>query len=217
MRIITLTLLILLSGTLWAQKGKKKSPQKDSFLDTQWFLGFYGGINVSAATPSNAFFGYAPLNYEINEIEKTYDDYSIIGGQYGLIFKYYFLGFTISLKPGFNLYGFQHNTSTRWVDSNNSDNTLQVSYNHTTKLNYLEFPLTFQYDLQLIQASPQLKLPHSVQLLASDREYCGNHGNLNPCRHIIRSPPSPVCWLPGRRASTCKSISFRSPKLSHPA
>jgi len=156
MRLIILILSILLSGSLSAQKAKKKLPEKESFLNTQWFLGFYGGINLTKAAPSSAFYGYAPINYELNDVNKTYDDYSIIGGQYGLIIMYYFHGFTIGLKPGFNIYGFQHSTNANWTDSNNSNNTLQVRYNHTTKLSYLEFPMTVQYDLTKSKLRPYI-------------------------------------------------------------
>lgn len=147
MRTTILFILILFAGSLFAQNGKRKRPGQDSFLDTQWFLGFYGGTNLTTATPSGAFYGYSPLNYEVQEISKVYDDYSIIGGQYGLIFMYYFHGFTIGSRPGFNIYGYRHSTNATWMESENSDNTLRVDYTHTTKLNYLEFPLTVQYDI----------------------------------------------------------------------
>ena len=154
MRTIALIFLILISNSLWAQRAKKKPPKQEGFLDTQWFLGFYGGANLTSASPTSAFYGYAPLNYDLSAIGKTYEDYSIIGGQYGLIFMYYFNGFTIGSRPGFNIYGFEHRTTTQWTESENSNNTLEVSYQHTTNLNYLEFPLTLQYDLTRSKLRP---------------------------------------------------------------
>lgn len=147
MRFTLLIPFIIFVGNSYAQKRKKPKSGKESFLQTQWYLGFKGGANLSSATPTTAYFGYAPLNYNVSNIEKTYDDYSNYGGQYGLVFMFYTRGITVGFKPGFQTYGIQHKTSTTWTDSNDNTNTFEVSYDHTTKLNYLEFPLTIQYDL----------------------------------------------------------------------
>lgn len=147
MRFTLLIFFILLVGNSYAQKRKKPKSRKDPFLQTQWFLGFHGGGNLTSATPTSTYFGYSPLNYNVSSIKKTYDDYSNYGGQYGLVIMFYTRGITIGLKPGLHVYGIQHLTSTTWTDSNDNTNTFEASYNHTTKLNYLEFPLTIQYDL----------------------------------------------------------------------
>jgi hypothetical protein len=156
MRFALLISFILLVGNGYAQKRKRTAIRRDPFLQTQWYLGFYGGGNLSSATPTTAYFGYAPLNYNVSSIEKTYDDYSNFGGQYGLVFMFYTRGITVSLKPGFSVYGIQHFTTTTWTDSNDNSNTFEVSYNHTTKLNYLEFPLTIQYDLRRGKLRPYI-------------------------------------------------------------
>jgi hypothetical protein len=141
--ILTLSLFFIFSNVS-AQGGFGRA---NPFLKTQWYLGFFGGVNLAGTTSTTSFNGYSPINYNANEVEKTYNNFSNIKGQYGLVFMYYTSGFTIGIRPGIHIYGLEHNTSNTWQDSTNPDNTLEVNYTHNTQLNYMEFPLTLQYDL----------------------------------------------------------------------
>ena len=135
---------MVLTSTLWAQN---KNSYQDPFLKTQWYLGFFAGANLAKATPTTSYFGYEPLNYNLSDIEKTYTGLKKPGVQAGLVFMFYTSGFTIGLKPGIHTYEIEHITDVSWDDSTNPDNTLNISYKHNTNFNYLEFPLTVQYDL----------------------------------------------------------------------
>ncbi len=126
---------------------QKKRPSKDTFLDTQWYLGFFGGANLSKANPTASFFGYAPLNYNEGKIEKKYDNYTKPGFQAGLVFMFYAKGFTFGLKPGIHNYAFEYSRSANWAESTNADNALEIKYQHTTNFNYFEIPLSVQYDI----------------------------------------------------------------------
>ncbi len=140
-------LLIVLTSTVWAQKRKAPPSYKDPFLKSQWYLGFFAGGSLSKATPTTAYYGYEPLNYDVRVVGKTYTSFKKPGVQAGLVFMFYTKGFTIGLKPGIHTYEVEHITNANWNDSNNTGNTLEINYNHTTNFNYLEFPLTIQYDL----------------------------------------------------------------------
>ncbi len=146
MRIKLTLVLLVLTTTVWAQKRRNPS-YKDPFLKTQWYLGFFAGGNLSKATPSTAYYGYEPLNYEVRVIGKTYTGLKKAGAQAGLVFMFYTKGFTIGLKPGIHTYEIEHVTDVNWNDSNNPSYTLVINYNHITNFNYLELPLTVQYDL----------------------------------------------------------------------
>ncbi len=153
---LTLVLLVL-TTTLWAQK--RKSPSyKDPFFKTQWYLGFFAGGNLAKANPTASYYGYEPLNYNINSIEKEYTGFKKPGVQAGLVFMFYSKGFTIGLKPGIHTYQVEHITLANWSDSNNPINTLEISYKHTTNFNYIEFPLTVQYDLMKGKIRPYIGL-----------------------------------------------------------
>lgn len=146
MRYWFIALLFICSTSSWAQR-QGKPPNRDPFLSTQWYLGFFGGGNLSKATPSESYNGYAPLNYNVANIQKEYDNFPKLEGQYGLVFMFYTKGFTIASKPGFFNYSISHGTSANWVSTIDPNNTLEVKYNHETTFEYLEFPLTVQYDL----------------------------------------------------------------------
>ena len=144
MRFKLTILLIVLTTTVWAQS---KNSYRDPFLKTQWYLGFFAGGNLSKATPINSFYGYEPVNYNVASIEKSYTGLKKPGVQAGLVFMFYTSGFTIGLKPGIHTYEIEHFTNASWDDSTNPNNTLNISYQHNTNFNYVEFPLSVQYDL----------------------------------------------------------------------
>jgi hypothetical protein len=147
MRYLVALVFILTSSVLLAQSRNKSLAYKDPFLSTQWYLGFFAGGNLSSGKPTTSYYGYAPVNYSQTDSEKTYGGFSKLGGQGGLVFMFYTNGITIGFKPGIHSYTIEHATSTSWTDSADPDNSLQVSYNHESHFNYVEFPLSVQYDL----------------------------------------------------------------------
>ena len=153
MRFKLTMLLLVLTTTLWAQN---RNPYKDPFLKTQWYLGFFAGGNLSKATPTSSYYGYEPLNYDVASIEKSYTGLKKPGVQAGLVFMFYTNRFTIGLKPGIHTYEIEHTTTANWDDSTDPSNTLTISYQHNTNFNYLEFPLTVQYDLMTGKIRPYI-------------------------------------------------------------
>lgn len=147
MRYLLTIVLIFSFSSLFAQGKNKSLAYKDPFLSTQWYLGFFAGGNLASGKATTSYYGYAPLNYDVAIIEKTYSGFSNFGGQGGLVFMFYTNGITIGFKPGIHSYTIEHSTNTSWVDSSDPINSLQVDYNHATHFNYIEFPLTVQYDI----------------------------------------------------------------------
>ncbi len=166
MRFKLTLLLLIVSASVWAQKRKKPS-YKDPFLKTQWYLGFFAGGNLAKATPTASFYGYEPLNYTPDKLTKTYHGFKQLNAQAGLVFMFYTRGFSLGLKPGIHTYQTGHTTGSTWNDTNDNTNTLQINYNHLTKFNYLEFPLTVQYDLVKGKLRPFIGLGGYYGLLLS--------------------------------------------------
>ncbi len=164
MRFKLTILFIVLTTNLWAQN-RRNTSYRDPFLQTQWYLGFFAGGNLSKASPTNSFYGYEPLNYNVSSLEKEYTGLKKLGAQAGLVFMFYTKGFTIGLKPGIHTYQVEHITKANWEDSTNPGNTLTINYNHVTNFNYLEFPLTVQYDLLRGQIRPYIGLGSYYGLL----------------------------------------------------
>ena len=147
--------LICLSSIALAQG---RNAYLDPFLKTQWYLGFFGGGNLTGANPTQTFYGYSPLNYDVTDTEKSYNNFAHLGGQAGLVFMFYTKGITVGIKPGIHTYAFDYSTSANWVDTNNASNELEINYNHLTRFSYLEFPLTVQYDLMSEKIRPYVGL-----------------------------------------------------------
>jgi len=166
MRYVISLVLIFTLNPLLAQRNRS-IPRQNPFLQSQWYLGFFGGGNLAGGNATTAFNGYAPLNYNLSEIEKNYDNFSQLGGQAGLVFMYYSKGLTIGLKPGFHNYTTAYSTNAQWIDSANPSNTLDINYRHSTKFNYLEFPLTIHYDLLREKIRPYIGLGAYYGILLS--------------------------------------------------
>lgn len=194
MRLLLTVALFFIFSNVSAQSGFGRG---NPFLKTQWYLGFFGGGNIAGTTTKTSFSGYSPINYNNSEVEKTYNNYSNFRGQYGLVFMYYTQGFTIGLKPGMQIYGLEHSTSNTWVDSSNPDNTLVVDYKHNTQLNYLEFPLTVQYDLLQERLRPYIGLGGYYGLL------------LNATRTIERSGTDSASGSTGSFVNQGKTIGVK--------
>ena len=153
MRLKLTLMFIVLTTTVWAQN---RNSYRDPFLKTQWYLGFFAGGNLAKGTPTNSYYGYEALNYNLTTIEKSYTGLKKPGLQAGLVFMFYTSGFTIALKPGIHTYEIEHSTNANWDDSTDPSNTLHISYKHNTNFNYLEFPLTVQYDLMTGKIRPYI-------------------------------------------------------------
>ena len=164
---ILLMTLVLLSSGLLAQNrsGVPAKPNFDPFLRSQWYLGFRGGMNLTNPGVMNSYSALEPLNYDLAEIAKSYDGMNHPGGQAALIVTFYTRGFSISFEPGFMSNIFEHNTSVTWQDSQNPTNSLRVDYNHRTRLDYLEFPLSVKYDLLRGNIRPFIGVGASYGLL----------------------------------------------------
>ena len=202
MRYLVTIALILTFSNLFAQSKNKSLVYKNSFLSTQWYLGFFAGGNLSSGKVINSFAGYAPLNYAVSEREKSYNNFSKFGGQAGLVFLFSTNGITIGLKPGIHSYTIEHSTNANWQETTNPDNSLQVSYNHATHFNYVEFPLSVQYDLLREQIRPYIGLGAYYGIL------------LNATRTIERSGTDSASGSAGAFTNQPKTIGVKDLYIS---
>ena len=49
------------------------------------------------------YFIFSPLDYESENLQKTYDVFNLVGGQAGLDLSFYHKGFSIGLQPTFKI------------------------------------------------------------------------------------------------------------------
>lgn len=140
-------LAILLISLCLDSVAQVRRSNRNPFLKSQWYLGFYGGGNLSKSIPDNVYSVLTKLNQNQVETSKTHSGFTKIGSQAGLVFQYSTNGFNISINPGIQSINIQHTTATTWQDSTDPANTVSINYKHDTRLNYVEFPLSIHYDI----------------------------------------------------------------------
>ena len=92
----------------------KKAKQDDKFLNTQWWLGFRGGVNLTQAEPTTLFSAFSPINFSEEQNRKTYDDFKDLAGQAGLEITFYHKGFSFSLQPNYRRQRFSYSNEFFW-------------------------------------------------------------------------------------------------------
>ncbi len=147
-------LLVVYSPDLQAQKnrrnypggGQNRKPANQKFLETQWWLGFKWGANLTSAIPEQRFSAFSPTDG--NTGEKTYEDFKHLGVQAGIDATFYHKGFSFSFQPNYRRQRFAYNNSFNWTDSNDPTSTLDLHYDQDHNLDYLELPLIVKYDFR---------------------------------------------------------------------
>jgi len=166
-----ITLAFLWPQSSFAQNKPKKPKTKSRYGNTdtnQWWIGVRGGVNFSNANPQKS---YAVLSYTQNttdgDNEKKYNAFTLPGLQFGFSVSYEFLtGLSVNLIPLYSSYRFSYDNSFRWYHSDNQDKRVETSYNIETRLQYIELPLTFKYELTRGSFKPYIQAGGYYSFLA---------------------------------------------------
>lgn len=132
----------------------RKEKKDDKFLDTQWWLGFRGGANLTEAEPGDRFSAFSPINYSAEDNEKTYSSFEGLAGQAGIEVTFYHKGFSFSLQPNYRRQRFAYSNDLLWEDTDNVNSRLELRYEQDHQLDYIEIPLFIKYDLTKTKARP---------------------------------------------------------------
>ena len=132
-----------------ARKGKyaQRPDRKSEFLKTQWWLGFYGGTNIAQADPGQRYTGIVALNYDDSQNEKSYDDFTLPGGQAGVNITFFHRGFSFTFAPHYRAEKFAYSNSYLWESDENVLNTLSLEFKQEHTLQYVELPVFVKYDI----------------------------------------------------------------------
>ncbi len=141
------------------RKGKyaQRPDRKSDFLKTQWWLGFYGGGNMAMAVPGQRYSGIQALNYDNSINEKNYEGYSLPGGQAGINITFYHRGFSFTLAPHYRVEKFTYSNTYEWYSDENELNSIQLTYEQSHALQYVELPFLIRYDILAGQFRPFLQ------------------------------------------------------------
>ena len=175
-----MVLCLLIQVDTYAQKGRpnaKKANRKaknttDPFLETQWWLGFKIGGNLTNVTPGDRFTafssadGFAPETYD-----KEYESFNKFGALSGIDVTFYHKGFSISFQPNYRRQRFSYSNDFQWLDTQNANNTLTLNYVQDHNLDYIELPILVKYDILKTKIRPYVHAGfYYATLINADKE-----------------------------------------------
>lgn len=137
----------------------KSRNSKSPFEETQWWLGFRTGGNLTQASPGERFTAFSTTTQvEEGFYDKTYQNFNKLGAQAGLDVTFFHKGFSVSFQPNYRRQQFTYSNEYQWVDTDNAANTLELMYTQDHQLDYIEFPLSVKYDILQTQLRPFVHL-----------------------------------------------------------
>ena len=170
-------LIIIFVLSISQAMGQVNRRAGNPFMRSQWYLGFFGGVNFTKSTPDQIFTVLSQLQSQQTGTVKEHSGYTQMGAQAGLVFQYSSNGFNIAIKPGIHSVNIQHTSASQWIDSSNPDNFVEVMYTHDTRLNYFEFPLSFHYDILKGNIRPYVGLGAYYGILINASRTIGRSGS----------------------------------------
>jgi len=164
-RLLLLVLLLLVSNEGFSQFKKRKKSKgptygasyTERFLQTQWWLGFMVGTNLTQADPVNRYSVFSPTNYAPGMLDKEYQSFNKPGVQAGVEIAFYHRGFTIALQPNYRRQRFTYSNELAWEDPADPALRLELMYEQDHKLDYIDFPLLVRYDFTRTQVRPYIQ------------------------------------------------------------
>lgn len=126
---------------------RKKPTVLEAFLDTQWWLGMKTGLNLTEAVPQKRYAIFSPVNYEVDDLQKTYGQFNRIAMQAGLEVTFYHKGFSFSFQPNYNRQVFDYFNTYTWAHPELPEQSIELRYDHQVSLDFIELPLIIKYDV----------------------------------------------------------------------
>lgn len=163
-RILYLTVFSLLFLQATAQQKRKatsfnkQNKENEQFLKKQWWIGLKGGVNLTKPVVERTYAIVSPTNYEPSNIVKKYESFKKIGNHATLEVTFYFSGVSLSFQPTYRSIRFQYSNHYEWLNSENTENRLELFYDQTQKVEYIDFPLIARYEFSGNRLRPYIQL-----------------------------------------------------------
>jgi len=135
MRVLAPIVFLLIATVAFSQPRSNKQ--------TQWWIGFEGGISTTFPSFSES---QSVIQRATISGEKEYDSPGKITFAGGVMMGVEFIdGFSVALHPSVHNYMLQYSTMYDWAGDDGS--TTEIDFNNTLRMTYFELPLIFRYDL----------------------------------------------------------------------
>ena len=158
---VVLILALLVPAVSFSQgKPNKRKPVKTGNSDiNQWWVGIRGGLNLSSASAEKSYsvFSYTQ-GFTDGDNKKKYNPFTQLGLQFGFSVSFEFMrGLSVNVLPSYSSYRFSYSNSFRWYETQNPNNQVTTNYEIETRLQYIDIPLTFKYELSRGKFKPYVQ------------------------------------------------------------
>ncbi len=118
----------------------------DHFLSTQFWLGIRTGVNLTQPYVADENAGFSPINYETDQLEKDYTNFTPVGYHIGLEMNLYHRGFSYAFQPTFKRSVYEYTSTYEWGDGSET-NSFETTGEARQRLDLIELPLLVKYDI----------------------------------------------------------------------
>ena len=157
-----LCLSILIAHTVSGQvrrSKKRTSGTTSQQIGSQWWIGVRGGTNFSKAMSSRQYSVFSfTSNQNTSNQDKEYSSYNLPGLQFGFSAGFEFLrGFSVNILPTYSSNRFDYSSSYQWSDVESANKKVQTNYRIETRLQFVQIPMTFKYELTNGRLKPYIQ------------------------------------------------------------
>lgn len=167
-RILLTTILIAFlwpfQQDLMAQgsRNKRKTPiaKSGNTETTQWWVAVKGGTNFTSATPSGDYSVFSYVHEPTgNDNEKRYKNFTKPGLEFGFIVSFEFMrSLSANFAPTYLYMGYEYDNSYQWYSQENANKNVSLAYNFETRLQYVDLPVYFKYELLKGKVKPYVQI-----------------------------------------------------------
>lgn len=125
----------------------------NEFLQTQWWLGFKGGVNFTEPVLMESQYVLSPIDYAENRNASAYEAWSEPSFHLGLDITFYHKGMSIGFQPNYRQQAYEYQTDFSWTGDTDVEQ-LSLTYRHRDAVDYIELPLFVKYDILGKQVRP---------------------------------------------------------------
>lgn len=146
-KLLILLVLGFATNTVQAQYGSRYTGSNlGEFLKTQWWLGLRVGMNYAEPSPGTRYSSIDPIDYELEDLNKTYESFNLPGVLMGLDVTFYHKGFSIGVQPSFKQMHYSFMSEFAWEGATDAER-FETMYETKQSLSYIELPVTLKYEL----------------------------------------------------------------------
>lgn len=167
--VIALTLVGTQPCFSQAKRKKKKNASAVGYNQSQWWVGIKGGATLAKANPTGeaqSIFSYT--SGVADNQGTTFNSFSKPGLMLGAVISYEFIdNFSLLFAPAITTNIYKYESNYTWNSSESPEVGVFINNKFTTKLQYIEFPLLFRYEIGSNNTKPFLQLGGYYGLLTN--------------------------------------------------